>query len=70
MPHVVVPALGGHDHGDAGQVSSAERYESHSAAATQQLLRHYDSENPSSEDEEEEGDLQLHEPFPSESIRA
>lgn len=65
---VVIPTSGGHSHGDVAPLGSAEGYENHSGATTQQLVRYYDSENLSSEDEDEDGDLLPHEPFPSESI--
>lgn len=59
--NAVTQAFGGHDSGDVWQASPAERYESRREAAT---VRHYDSEDPSSEDGEEGVDLLPHEPFP------
>lgn len=54
--------------GDMMQSSPAERYESHSAAAThQQSSRHSESDISSSEDDDGDEDLPSHEPFPSES---
>lgn len=61
---VVVPAVDGNGYGDVLQLSPAEPYNSHGAAAT----HHYDSEDPSSEDGEEYEDFLPHEPFPSESV--
>ncbi|KAG8221160.1 hypothetical protein J3R82DRAFT_2711 [Butyriboletus roseoflavus] len=61
---VVISAFDGNGYGDVLQLSPTERNESHSTAATLQLVRHYDSEDPSSEDGEEDEGLLSQEPFP------
>jgi hypothetical protein len=65
---VVIPAFGGSSYGDVLLRGPAERYRSHSAAATRRLVRHYDSVDLSSEDEDdsEDGGIPPQEPFPSE----
>ena len=69
---VVIPAFGGSSYGDVDVLlrGPAERYRSHSTTATRRLVRHYDSVDLSSEDEDdsEDGDMPPQEPFPSESV--
>lgn len=64
----VISAFGGNGYGDVLQLSPTERNQSHSAATTHQMVRHYGSEDQSGEEGEEEGDLLSQEPFPSESV--
>ncbi|KAF8553013.1 hypothetical protein OG21DRAFT_1311714 [Imleria badia] len=65
---VVTSAPGDNSYGDALQLGPAERHRSYSAAATHRLVRQCDSEDPSSEDEDGDGDLLPQESFPSESV--
>lgn len=64
----VTSALCDNSHGGVLHPGPVEPYQSHNAAAKHPLVRHCDSEDLSSEDEDGDGELRPQRSFPSESV--